>query len=148
RAVITVHDVSDRPQYLGTVCRAASGGSTCHADSIYAVYSTTPTASSSSPFNGKATLRMEKLVNTTDTTQLFGHLFWELAALGSNVSGDTLRIGLVRPAIPTPAGPYRKVVLTAGAVVRVDVHSFALGEQTLGDNAVNITPGLCGGAVL
>src|SRR2546425_9372334 len=72
RAVITVHDVSDRPQYLGTVCRAASGGSTCHADSIYAVYSTTPTASSSSPFNGKATLRMEKLVNTTDTTQLFG----------------------------------------------------------------------------
>src|SRR5256885_3951750 len=25
RAVITVHDVSDRPQYLGTVCRVTTG---------------------------------------------------------------------------------------------------------------------------
>src|SRR5204862_5195810 len=41
RAVITVHDVSDRPQYLGTVCRVGVG-STCHPDSIYAIYSTTP----------------------------------------------------------------------------------------------------------
>ena len=144
RAVITVHDVSDRPQYLGTVCRAASGGSTCHADSIYAIYSTTPTASSSSPFNGRATLRMEKLVNTTDTTQLFGHLFWELAALGSNVSGDTLRIELVRPAIPTPAGPYRKVVLTACAVVTVDIQSFGLGDQTFVRNTGNFTHGFIG----
>ena len=144
RAVITVHDVSDRPQYLGTVCRATSGGSTCAPDSIYAVYATTPTASSSSPFNGRATLRMEKLVNTTDTTQLFGHLFWELAALGSNVSGDTLRIELVRPAIPTPAGPYRKVVLTACAVVTVDIQSFGLGDQTFVRNTGNFTHGFIG----
>src|SRR5216117_997524 len=144
RAVITVHDVSDRPQYLGTVCRVTTGGSTCHADSIYAVYSTTPTASSSSPFNGKATLRMERLVNTTDTTQLFGHLFWELAALGSNVSGDTLRIELVRPAIPTPAGPYRKVVLTACAVVTVDIQTFGLGDQTFVRNTGNFTHGFIG----
>src|SRR3989449_6818765 len=68
-------------------------------------------------------------VNTTDTTQLFGHLFWELAALGSNVSGDTLRIELVRPAIPTPAGPYRKVVHTACAVVTVDIKAFGLGRS-------------------
>src|SRR6266568_4285550 len=142
--VITVHDVSDRPQYLGTVCRPVPGGTACHADSIYALYSTTPTASSSSPFNGKATLRMERLVNTTDTTQLFGHLFWELGDLGANVSGDTLRIELVRPAIPTPAGPYRKVVLTACAVVTVDIQTFGLGDQTFVRNTGNFTHAFVG----
>src|SRR2546425_11197658 len=56
-------DVSDRPQYLGTVCRPNSGGGNlCNqTDSIFAIYATTPTQSSTSPFNGKATLRMEKL---------------------------------------------------------------------------------------
>src|SRR5213082_1996340 len=33
RAVITVHDVSDRPQYLGTVCRVGTTPPLCHADS-------------------------------------------------------------------------------------------------------------------
>ncbi len=108
RAVITVHDVSDRPQYLGTVCRVGSTPPLCAADSIYAIYSTTPTQSSSSPFSGRATLRMEKLINSTDTTQLFGHLFWELGALGQNVTGDTLRIEMIRPSLG-----QRKVVLTA-----------------------------------
>src|SRR5207245_11196365 len=75
RAVITVHDVSDRPQYLGTVCRVTTGGSTCHADSIYAIYSTTPTQSSSSPFSGRATLRMEQLINTTNPNRMLGRLF-------------------------------------------------------------------------
>src|SRR2546422_11264715 len=83
-------------------------------------------------------------VNTTDTTQLFGHLFWELAALGSNVSGDTLRIELVRPAIPTPAGPYRKVVLTACAVVTVDIQAFGLGDQTFVRHTGNFTHGVIG----
>jgi hypothetical protein len=42
---------------------------------------------------------MEKLINSTDTLQLFGHLFWELGDLGANVSGDTLRIELLRPSL-------------------------------------------------
>src|SRR2546430_12600539 len=88
RAIITVHDVSDRPQYLGTVCRVGAAPN-CDPNQIYAIYSTTPTQSSSSPFSGRATLRMEKLINTTDTTQLFGHLFCEVGALGQNVAGDT-----------------------------------------------------------
>src|SRR6266576_3813932 len=96
RAIITVHDVFDRPQYLGTVCRVGAAPN-CDPNQIYAIYSTTPTQSSSSPFNGRATLRMEKLINTSDTTQLFGHLFWELGALGQNVVGDTLRIEMIRP---------------------------------------------------
>src|SRR5439155_18582803 len=74
RAVITVHDVSDRPQYLGTVCRVTTGGSTCHADSIYAIYSTTPTQSSASPFSGRATRLMENLINTNNLNLLYCHL--------------------------------------------------------------------------
>src|SRR3989454_107601 len=139
RAIVTVHDVSDRPQYLGTVCRAAGGGATCHADSIYAIYSTTPTQSSSSPFNGRATLRMEKLINTTDPNLMYGHLFWELGDLGANVAGDTLRIELLRPSLG-----FRKVVLTACKAVTIDFPSFGLGDQTFVRNTGNFTHAFVG----
>ena len=139
RAVITVHDVSDRPQYLGTVCRVATGGSTCHADSIYAIYSTTPTQSSSSPFSGRATLRMEKLINTNNPSLLYGHLFWELGDLGSNVAGDTLRIELLRPSLNV-----RKVVLTACKAVTIDFPTFGLGDQTFVRNTGNFTHAFVG----
>ena len=139
RAVITVHDVSDRPQYLGTVCRVQSGGSTCHADSIYAIYSTTPTQSSSSPFSGRATLRMERLTPTTNPDSLFGHLFWELGDLGANVTGDTLRIELLRPSFGV-----RKTVLSACAAVTIDFSSFGLGDQTFVRNTGNFTHAFVG----
>src|SRR5213592_69534 len=139
RAVITVHDVSDRPQYLGTVCRVTSGGSTCHADSIYAIYSTTPTQSSSSPFSGRATLRMEKLINTNNPNLMYGHLFWELGDLGANVAGDTLRIELLRPSVG-----FRKVVLTACKAVTIDFPSFGLGDQTFVRNTGNFTHAFVG----
>src|SRR5438874_2522513 len=139
RAVITVHDVSDRPQYLGTVCRVGATPPLCHADSIYAIYSTTPTQSSSSPFTGRATLRMEKLVNTNNPSLLFGHLFWELGDLGSNVAGDTLRIELVRPSLRV-----RNVVLTACRAVTIDFPSFGLGDQTFVRNTGNFTHAFVG----
>ena len=139
RAIITVHDVSDRPQYVGTVCRPTGGTSTCAADSIYAIYSTTPTQSSTSPFAGRATLRMEKLINTNNPAQLFGHLFWELGDLGANVAGDTLRIELLRPSFGV-----RQVVLTACAAVTVDFQSFGLGDQTFVRNTGNFTHAFVG----
>src|SRR5213594_1050964 len=139
RAVITVHDVSDRPQYLGTVCRVGGAPPNCDPNQIYAIYSTTPTQSSSSPFTGRATLRMEKLINTTDTTQMFGHLFWELGALGQNVVGDTLRIEMIRPTLG-----QRKVVLTACKAVTIDFASFGLGDQTFVRNSGNFTHAFVG----
>src|SRR5256886_406651 len=139
RAIITVHDVSDRPQYVGTVCRPTPGGSICAADQIYAIYSTTPTQSSTSPFAGKATLRMEKLINTNNPAQMFGHLFWELGDLGANVAGDTLRIELLRPSLGV-----RQVVLTACAAVTVDFQSFGLGDQTFVRNTGNFTHAFVG----
>ncbi len=139
RAVITVHDVSDRPQYLGTVCRVGGAPPNCDPLQIYAIYSTTPTQSSSTPFNGRATLRMEKLINSSDTTQLFGHLFWELGALGQNVTGDTLRIEMIRPTLG-----QRAVVLTACRQVTIDFGSFGLGDQTFVRNTGNFTHAFVG----
>src|SRR5438094_1467439 len=139
RAVITVHDVSDRPQYVATVCRVGGAPPNCDPNQIYAIYSTTPTQSSSSPFTGRATLRMEKLINTTETTQMFGHLFWELGALGQNVTGDTLRIEMIRPTLG-----QRKVVLTACKAVTVDFASFGLGDQTFVRNTGNFTHAFIG----
>ena len=138
RATITVHDVSDRPQYLGTVCRVGAAPN-CDPNQIYAIYSTTPTQSSSSPFSGRATLRMEKLVNTTDTTQMFSHLFWELGALGQNVRGDTLRIEMIRPTFRQSA-----VVLTACKQVTIEFSSFGLGDQTFVRNTGNFTHAFVG----
>src|SRR5947208_8559345 len=141
RAVITVHDVSDRPQYLGTVCRVTTGSPTgaCASDSIYAIYSTTPTQSSSSPFNGRATLRMEKLIDTSDPNLMYGHLFWELGDLGQNVAGATLRIEPLRP-----SGGSRKLVLTACNAVTIDFPSFGLGDQTFVRNTGNFTHAFVG----
>ncbi|HET7296806.1 MAG TPA: hypothetical protein VFI66_06660 [Gemmatimonadales bacterium] len=134
---IIVHDVSDRPQYVATVCRVTSGSNTCHADSIFAVYSTTPTASSTSPFSGKATLRMEKLVNTSSPGALFGHLFWELGATTANETTDTLRIEEVR-------GVTSSVVLSACAGITVKLDAFGLGDSTYARNSGNFTHAFVG----
>jgi len=139
--LITVYDVSDRPQYVATVCRPG-GGTACHADSIFAIYSTTPTLSSSAPFEGRATLRMEKLINTSDTAQLFSHLFWELAGDSTlaDLGRDTLRIELRR------GRPYnqQKVVLTACAGVTINLASFGLGDSTYVRNSGNFTHAVIG----
>jgi hypothetical protein len=142
REEITVYDVSDRPQYVGTVCRVTTGTSTCHADSIFAIYSTLPTLSSTPPFDGRATLRMEKLINTSNPAQLFSHLFWELAGDStlSSVSRDTLRIEMRR------GRPYneQKVQLSACAGVTIELARFGLGDSTYVRNSGNFTHGIMG----
>jgi len=142
REEIRVFDVSDRPQYVGTVCRVTSGTPNCHADSVFAIYSTLPTASSTPPFNGRATLRMEKLIDTPDTAQLFSHLFWELAGDStlSSDSRDTLRIEMRR------GRPYneQRVQLTACAGVTIDLARFGLGDSTYVRNSGNFTHAIMG----
>jgi len=142
REQIILYDLSDRPQYVGTVCRVVSGTPNCSQDSIFALYSTTPTNSQPVPFTGKATLRMEKLINTTDTTQLFGHLFWELAGDTTLVDDgrDTLRIAIRR------GRPYnqQKVILTACAGVTINLAAFGLGDSTYVRNSGNFTHAIMG----
>ena len=138
-AEIEVFDVSDRPQYLATVCRTA-GTSACAADSIFALYSTTPTISSTSPFNGRATLRLEKLINSKNTAQLFAHLFWEIGTTTQGSTSDTLRIEMRR------GQPYNQtqVVLSACAGINVDMATFGLGDTTFARNSGNFTHGFFG----
>jgi len=104
-------------------------------DSVFALYSTTPTVSSTSPFNGRATLRLEKLINSTDTTQLFGHFFWEIGSTSPGSASDTLRIEMRR------GQPYNqtRIVLTACAGVNVDIATFGLGDSTFARNSGNFT---------
>ena len=128
---IIVHDVSDRPQYVATVCRTA-GGTACAADSIFALYSTTPTQSSTTPFAGKATLRMEKLVSPTSGFPLFGKFFWEIGATFASQATDTLRIEEIR-------GNTSQVVLSACAGVTVNLITFGLGDSTYARNSGNFT---------
>jgi hypothetical protein len=142
REEIILYDVSDRPQYVASVCRVTTGSTLCHADSVFAIYSTTPTQSSSSPFDGRATLRMEKLINTTDTAQLFSHLFWELAGDSTLTSTglDTLRIEMRR------ARPYNQqmVQLSACQGVMIDLSAFGLGDSTYVRNSGNFTHAIMG----
>src|SRR3989449_952334 len=126
---ITIYDVSDRPQYVATVCRPAAG-TACPPDQIYALYSTTPTVSSTSPFAGKGTLRMEKLVSPTSGFAQFGHLFWEIGATTANAGTDTLRIEEIR-------GQTSTVVLSACAGVSIKLESFGLGDSTFARNSGN-----------
>ncbi len=139
---ITEYNISDRPQYLGTVCRPA-GGTACSPDSIFALYSTTPEPSNPAPFTGRATLRMEKLINPgspPDTSLLFGHLFWEISNAPPSQTSDTLRI------IERRGPPYNtlKVVLTACAGITTELQSFALGDTTFARNSGNFTHGFFG----
>ncbi len=134
------HNISDRPQYVATVCRVGAAPPNCDADSVFALYSTVPTIADPQPFTNRATLRMEKLKNTQDTTQLFAHFFWELATGFVNAGTDTMRIVMRRPL------PYNqtKVVLSACAGISVDFSRFALGDSTFARNSGNFTHGFFG----
>ena len=135
---IVVYNVSDRPQYVATVCRVGGAPPNCAADSIFAMYSTVPTPADPSPFTNRATLRMEKLHRPAfngDTTGLFGHFFWELAQGAPATGNDTLRIELRRGL------PYNqsKVILSACAGVNVNLSRFGLGDSTFARNSGNFT---------
>jgi hypothetical protein len=132
---ITAHDVSDLPQYVATVCRPVTASTTCHADSVYALYSTAPTGAETAPFIGRATLRMEKLVNTTNPALLYSHLFWEIATTAFSTGTDTLRVELDRGRSYGP--PI--VVLSACAGVTVRLDAMGLGDRTFARNSGNFT---------
>ena len=134
-AQITYYDVSDRPQYVGTVCRPAGGTACDQADSVFAIYSTTPTVSSSDPFSGRATLRMEKL--TSNPAKYFGHLFWEIGGQTSGSTSDTLRVEELRSNVSS-------VILSACEGVTIDFSSFGLGDSTFVRNSGNFTHGFMG----
>ncbi len=140
---ITEYNISDRPQYVATVCRVGGAPPNCAADSIFALYSTVPTVADPAPFTNRATLRLEKLHQPAfsgDTTALFGHFFWELAQGSPSSTNDTMQIILRRGL------PYNQTVtiLSACAGVNVNFQTFAMGDSTFARNSGNFTHGFFG----
>src|SRR5882672_6065245 len=113
------------------VIRVGAAPPNCDADSVFALYSTSPTASSTPPFNGHGTLRMEKLINTTNRNLMYGKFFWEIATVPPGVGVDTLRIVLDR------GRGFNKVVLSACAGVTIDIQTMGLGNRTFARNSGN-----------
>ena len=143
KVIITVYPISSRPQYVATVCRTVTASTACHQDSIYALYATTPEPSNPAPFTGKATLRMEKLINDTTPSRVFGHLFYEIANIPPSNLSDTLRIEEIRFK-PGVSGYQDRIVLSACAGVNVNLSAFGLGDTTFARNSGNFTHGFFG----
>src|SRR5581483_8540233 len=110
------HDFSDRPEYLGMVCRPA-GGTTCANDSIYAVYSTTPTIDQGGTFKLRGTIRWENLTSATPES----HFFWEHARPSAQADSlfeypDTIQVvvdggGRAAPEVLIGASCFLSVIL-------------------------------------
>jgi hypothetical protein len=81
----TVHDFSDRPQYLAATCQAANSPAAPCQD-VVLVYSTTPTPGQSSPFPSQGTVRWENL------TKRSSHFFFEPALGQTAQRSDTLEV--------------------------------------------------------
>jgi hypothetical protein len=81
----TVHDFSDRPQYVAATCTGANTpGAPCQ--DVVLVYSTTPTPGQSMPFANMGTVRWENLTRRTS------HFFFEPAIGQTAQRSDTLEI--------------------------------------------------------
>jgi hypothetical protein len=131
QVLIKAYDLSDLPQYVATVCRVGAAPPNCDVDSVFALYSTSPTASSTPPFSLHGTLRMEKLINTQNRNLMYGKFFWEIATTPPGVGVDTLRIVLDR------GRGFSKVVLSACAGVTIDIQTMGLGNRTFARNSGN-----------
>ena len=125
---ITQFDLSDRPQYIGATCRPTTGLTTCAADSIFAVYSTTPTPGQTPPFENLGTLRWENL--TAGTPQ--SHFFWEHATIPPSSAADTLRVFAER-------GGSLETLVYAEQGVTIDLVSLSFHDTTFVRNSGNFT---------
>ena len=126
-------DFSDRPQFIGATCRPTDLMTTCAADSIYAVYSTTPTSGQTLPFQNLGTLRWENL--TAGTPQ--SHFFWEHATIPPSPNADTLRV------IAERAGVF-DTLLYAEEGWTVDLPTLAFRDTTFVRNSGNFTHAFIG----
>lgn len=114
---ITQFDFSDRPQFVGTVCRASCS-------QVYAVYSTSPTPGQSQPNRGY--LAWEEI--TAPSAAPNGHFFWETAVGPASLVTDTLQVIAVRDTAP---GQIRRDTLLGGAVgIMADFNALVLQDTT------------------
>lgn len=96
---ITEYSVSDRPAYVGVVCRDVGADGLCKTagtpgvlGDVVAVYSTTPTAGQSNPLPRHGTLRWENLTSAAPQS----HFLWEQAGSTFTSATDTLQLFVKR----------------------------------------------------
>lgn len=131
---VTEYDFSDRPEYLGTVCLPTTGSTNCAADSIYAVYSTTPTEAQAVPFTRRGTVRWENLTSAAPQS----HLFWEQAEAPPSPDTDTLQVIAYRQ------GLAPDTVLSAACGITVITPEVGYTDSTFVRNSGNFTHTLIG----
>lgn len=88
KADIKEYILSDRPQYVSTICRSAAPPA-CDADGVLAFFSTLPTQAQSEPFPGRGTVRWENI--SSDAVDE-SHFVWEHAADLISDTKDTLQV--------------------------------------------------------
>ena len=129
-------EFSDRPQNIGAVCLPTTGTTTCAADSIYAVYSTTPTISQfGTEFIQRGSVRWENL--TAGTPQ--SHFFWEHSGVPPSPDSDTLQVIVDRG-----AAVATDTVLSAACGITVDRRAIAFADTTFVRNSGNFTRAVVG----
>jgi hypothetical protein len=134
-------DFSDRPQFIGATCRPTDGFTTCAPDSIYAVYSTTPTIDQGVIFQSRGTLRWENLTaclpdpsdcGSVPAERPQSHFFWEHATIPSSPDADTLRVFAER-------GGSFETLLFAEEGFTVDLPTLSFHDTTFVRNSGNFT---------
>ncbi len=120
RVDIVDNHFSDRPQNLGTVCRVTTGSSACAPDSVFAVFSTSPSIDQgANPLRG--TLRWENISSGQDLlapANRDAHLFYEHAQGVAGLQLDTLQI---------QAGYGDTVITKLGGAVGVMANIASIG---------------------
>jgi len=133
----TVHDFSDRPQYVAASCK---GLGAC--GDLYVAYTTTPTAGQATPFTNKGTIRYENI------TRQSSHFFFEQAiGQGDAVTVDTIEIdrwaaagfGSDSTLVPFIQGPFISVfpVDTAFFSVTTNTPTVGFRDTTFARNSGN-----------
>ena len=123
-------DFSDRPQYVGAICRPVSGTS-CAGDGVYAVYSTTPTPAQTGIFADRGTVRWEEL---NPPGNPHSHFFWEHAAVAPSPQADSLQIIVDRG----PTSP-RDTALSVAKGIMVTLPDLSFQDTTYVRNSGDFT---------
>ncbi|HUO52901.1 MAG TPA: hypothetical protein VMT93_10305, partial [Gemmatimonadaceae bacterium] len=129
----TVHDFSDRPQYVAATCQGAGA-----CGDLVVAYTTSPTSAQAVPFTNKGTIRYENI------TRQSSHFFFEQAiGQGDAVTVDTIQIERFQSSgygsdsllVPFIQGPFITGADTSYFSVTTNTPNVAFRDTTFARNS-------------